>query len=142
MSESIAVSCPLLSPQNPAWVEDWGGWSPAYRRQVLDALASRGMIGAAGADPNSLYPPTILYPIGHPCRGNETVAGDGSAAPWENRDEGERARAAAAAMVNTFDGGGATGLPGFGVKLPDWLKWLAIAMIVAGVVMLVKKRGR
>lgn len=134
--------CPLLTVGNPAWVEKWGSWSPADRAAALSNMAAAGIIGAAGANPNSVMPPDLAYPIGHPCRGNETIAqGYSYQSSYGGLDEGDRARAAAS-LINTFDGGGTTGLPGFGVKLPDWFKWIAFALIAVGVVMLVKKRGR
>lgn len=133
--------CPLLTPGNPAWVAQWGAWSPSDRAQVLANMSAGGIVGAASADPNSIVPPSLAYPIGHPCRGNETIA-QGAGYPLSDggMDEGDRARAAASAMISTFDGGGSTGLPGLGIKLPDWFKWLAFALIAVGVVMLVKKR--
>lgn len=132
--------CPLLTLGNPAWVEKWGSMAPGDRAAMLSAMAGAGIVGAAGANPNSIMPPDLAYPIGHPCRGNETIAqGASYQSSYGGLDEGERARAAAA-LVNTFNGGGTTGLPGFGVTLPDWFKWLALALIVAGVVMMIKRR--
>lgn len=135
--------CPLLTQGNPAWVAQWGAWSPADRAAVLANMAAGGIVGAAAANPESIVPPNLAYPIGHPCRGNETIASGASYQATDGGlDEGDRARAAASAMISTFDGGGATGLPGLGVKLPDWLKWLALALIAVGVVLVVRKRGR
>jgi hypothetical protein len=136
---SVGIACPVLDNSNPAWREDWGAWSPGYRRQVLDAMAAVGILGAAQADPNSWYPPDLSYPIGHPCHGR-----GGDQAGIGGVDEGERARADQALRRVPSLGEGWLPLPGLGLlgAAPDWLKWLAIAAVALGVVLVVRRRGR
>lgn len=143
--EIRAEPCPVLDLSNARYIEVWRAMTPDDRAQFVDGLIARSIMPTGTVNLSSSVPPVFQYPPWHTCVTSGEISG---ANTWGAVDEADRARAAMGAR-NTADvpftnPAGMMGVDPLAAirrilaALGYW-KWVAIAAVVAGVVIVVAR---